>query len=180
MLIPLDHIQEKPLELNGKETVECFPVLEEIQAAGDCIFIAPITYALVAAREYDHIRVTGTLSTTVRLQCSRCLTDYEAPLVSSFTIIYRRSDEAKAACEEETELSSDDLVSSTFKGDEIDMTHEIEEQVAMSVPLKPLCNEGCRGLCPDCGADLNKVACRCSERAFNFKFSALKDFKVNR
>ena len=63
-------------------------------------------------------------------------------------------------------------------GDEIDLTHDLEEQVAMSLPLKPLCAEQCKGLCAECGADLNMSSCACSEKAFNFKFSALKDFKV--
>ena len=82
--------------------------------------------------------------------------------------------------EEEIELSEQDLVSATYSGDEIDLTHELEEQVAMEIPLKPLCGEGCKGLCPVCGTDLNQAACSCQREQINLKFSALKDFKVSR
>jgi uncharacterized protein len=72
------------------------------------------------------------------------------------------------------------LIATTYSGDEIDLTHEIEEQVAMDIPFKPLCGEECKGLCPVCGTDLNAADCGCSKEPVNLKFSALKDFKVSR
>jgi uncharacterized protein len=66
-----------------------------------------------------------------------------------------------------------------YSGDEIDLSHEIEEQVAMEIPMKPLCSEGCKGLCPACGADLNKETCGCPDDHGNLAFSALKNFKVS-
>jgi uncharacterized protein len=71
-----------------------------------------------------------------------------------------------------------DLLSSSYSGDEIDLTHEIEEQIAMEIPLKPLCNEECKGLCHECGADLNTSTCSCSKEPVSLTFSALKNFKV--
>jgi uncharacterized protein len=177
--IALDHILGKPLELQGSESVETFPALVEMQAAGECVFTAPVSYVVTAAKEYGHIRVTGSINTSVRLTCSRCLAEYDSKVDSGFTIIYRRgSSNTDSSAEDETELTEEDLISSTFNGDEIDMTHDIEEQVAMAVPFKPLCDEECKGLCPECGIDLNSSTCKCTEKAFNFKFSALKDFKV--
>jgi uncharacterized protein len=82
--------------------------------------------------------------------------------------------------EEEVELAEQDLVSAVFSGDEIDLLPEIGEQVALAVPLKPLCSEQCKGLCPLCGADLNTAECGCSREPVNLKFAALKDFKVQR
>jgi uncharacterized protein len=76
-------------------------------------------------------------------------------------------------------LCDDDLIASTYSGDEIDLAHEIEEQVAMEIPLKPLCDEGCKGLCPTCGTDLNTSCCSCSREPVNLKFSALKDYKIS-
>ena len=179
MKIVLDHIKEKPLELNGDKAVEYFPVLTEMQSAGECVFTSPISYTLTAAKEYDHIRVCGHVRTSLSLSCSRCLAMYESPLISYFTIVYRKATESAVVEEEETELSSDDLISSTYSGNEIDLAHDIEEQVAMSVPLKPLCSEDCKGFCQECGADLNHASCSCSDKAYNFKFSALKNFKVS-
>ena len=178
MKIVLDHISVKPLELNGDKAIELFPALVEAQAAGECIFTAPVSYSLAASKEYGHIRVSGDVKTSVMICCSRCLAEYESQISSYFTIIFRKGIVDPGFTEDETELSEDDLISSVYSGDEIDLTHDIEEQVAMAIPLKPLCKESCKGLCPECGVDLNKSSCTCTEKAFNFKFSALKGFKV--
>jgi len=178
--ITVDHIHEKPLALHAEEAVELFPVLVGMETAGECSFTSPITYDVTAAREFDHLRVAGSVHTSVSLCCSRCLATFESEIKSDFTIFFRRGTVEEAASEEETELSEQDLISATYSGDEIDLTHEIEEQVAMEVPLQPLCGRNCKGLCPECGTDLNQASCSCSDKQFNFKFSALKDFKISR
>ncbi|HEX9079492.1 MAG TPA: DUF177 domain-containing protein [Desulfuromonadaceae bacterium] len=180
MKIRVDHIQDKPFSLRTEEPVNAFPVLSGMQDHGECTFTAPVLVDVTAAREFDHIRVSGRVSTKVELACSRCLATYEAPLESLFTIYFRKATSLDVAEEEETELEEQDLISATYSGDEIDLTHEIEEQVVMEMPLKPLCNEECKGLCPVCGTDLNRSACSCPREPVNLKFGALKDFKVSR
>jgi uncharacterized protein len=180
MKIAVDHIKEKPLVLKAEEAVQAFPVLDRLQSDGECTFTGPVSSDLSVSREYDHIRVTGRVSAPIRLTCSRCLEAYDSTIDSNFTIIFRKGAPAEPAGEDEVELSEQDLISGTYSGDEIDLTHEIEEQVAMEVPLKPLCREECKGLCPTCGTDLNRGSCTCSREQINFKFSALKDFKASR
>ncbi len=112
------------------------------------------------------------------MECSRCLTSFGMALKARFTVIYRRDVSIPSADEAETELDEQALVSATYSGDNIDLSPEIGEQLAMELPLKPLCSEGCRGLCQTCGADLNQGQCGCDSRDFSLTFSALKDFKV--
>lgn len=180
MKITVDHIHEKPLALHAEEAVQLFPLLVGMESDGECTFTSPIRYDLTVVREFDHLRVAGSVNTSVSLNCSRCLATFESAIESDFTIFFRKGSFEEAVSEEETELSDQDLISATYSGDEIDLTHEIEEQVAMEVPLQPLCSRSCKGLCPECGTDLNQAACSCSGQQFNFKFSALKDFKVSR
>ncbi|OHB33901.1 MAG: hypothetical protein A2X79_03340 [Desulfuromonadaceae bacterium GWB2_53_15] len=180
MKLVIDHIQEKPFPLRIEESAGLFPVLSRMQSEGECTFTGPILCDITAAREYDHLRVSGRVDTQVTLACSRCTAIYEAGIGSTFTIIYRKGNFQEVDQEEETELSDQDLISATYIGNEIDLTHEIEEQVAMEIPIKPLCNEACKGLCPVCGIDLNHATCSCSSEQTSFKFSALKDFKVSR
>lgn len=180
MKISIDHISEKPLELHSQEPALSFPLLAQMQADGTCSFIGPVRCDATVVREYDHVRVAGRITVPVALVCSRCLVDYESLLDSSFTIIFRKATAEVGVLEEETELSEQDLIASCYHGDEIDMTHEIEEQISMEVPLQPLCGDNCKGLCPECGTDLNHDTCSCSASQFNFKFSALKDFKASR
>lgn len=180
MKISVAQIQDKPFSLHAEEPVDAFPVLSRMQSDGECAFTGPVVSDITAAREFDHVRVTGRVSTAVSLVCSRCLATFETPLDSSFTIYFRKGVSMDVGEEQETELEEQDLISATYSGDEIDLSHEIEEQVAMEVPLKPLCSEECKGLCPVCGTDLNQAGCSCPRGETSLKFSALKDFKVSR
>ena len=180
MKINVEHITEKPLVLSGEESLEAFPVLLGMQKDRECVFKGPVRFDITAQREFDHLRVTGKVQVLSLLSCSRCLAEFEAEINSSFTIFYRKAIPGEISLEEETELDEQDLVSATYSGGEIDLNHELEEQVAMEIPLKPLCSQACKGLCTVCGEDLNSSACLCSRETVNMKFSALKNFKVNR
>lgn len=177
MKIRVEGLSDKPLHLAAREPAADFPALAELQEKGDCSFLEPLQLDFTAAREFDHIRVHGRIETKVRYKCSRCLAEYDAALCAEFTIFYTKT--AKAPLEEEIALKEEDLLSASYEGDTIDFTNEVEEQVLMEIPLKPLCREECKGLCGTCGADLNNGECECARNAAGFTFSALKDFKVN-
>jgi uncharacterized protein len=177
--IRIDHIKNKPYELIVCEPVESFPVLMRMQADGECTFRGPVQAEIAVEREFGHLKVSGRVQVPIDLACGRCLTPYQSRVDSTFRIILRKESARQSeVVEDETELCDDDLISSTYSGDEIDLTHEIEEQVAMEIPFKPLCDDDCKGLCPSCGADLNTTSCSCSKEPINLKFSALKDFKI--
>ncbi|WP_088534284.1 DUF177 domain-containing protein [Geobacter sp. DSM 9736] len=178
MKVHVEEIKDKPKVFSVEEPVEDYPILLSSQDAGECRFVEPLKLWLTVTREFDHIRVNGRVETRVLLDCSRCLAGFEAPVVSNFTVFYSR--EADVPQDEEVELAEADLVSATYRGDVIDLNPEIAEQVMMEIPLKPLCNEECQGLCNKCGADLNKVECGCDRSDLNFKMSVLKSFKVNK
>lgn len=180
MIIRVDHIKHKPYELHIEEPASSFPVLVGMQSDGECVFDGPVTADVSLEREFDHFKARGRVRVPITLACGRCLVNYSAEIDSSFTIIYRKESDRHPVAEDETELSGDDLVAATYNGDEIDLTHEIEEQVAMEIPLKPLCSDGCKGLCPTCGTDMNTAPCSCSNEPVNLKFGALKDFKATR
>lgn len=180
MKIRIDHIKLKPYELHVDEPVSTFPVLVRMQADGECVFEGPVTADITVEREFDHLKALGRIHVPISLTCGRCLVSYKSAVDSEFRIIFRKESTRHVAVEDETELSDEDLIATTYDGDEIDLAHEIEEQIAMDIPLKPLCGEGCKGLCSTCGADLNTASCSCSQEQVNIKFSALKDFKVSR
>jgi uncharacterized protein len=176
--IAVDHILDKPLLLNFEESVENFQLLAEMQNGQDCRFTGPIRGEISVIREFDHLRVNGRVTSPVAFSCSRCLVDYDSLIDSTFTIFFRK-DVGQYSDEDDIELGVQELITSYYCGDEIDLTHEIEEQVAMEMPLKPLCNHSCKGLCQVCGIDLNLSQCSCSNETISLKFSALKDFKVS-
>jgi len=180
MKVRIDHIRDVTRTLTFSEPVESFPVLVAMVESGECLFDGPVVAQLTAGREMDHYRVEGTVSAPIRLTCSRCLALFEHALSSHFTIFFREAGSLSQEDVEEVELDQQDLVSTTFDGDEIDLLPEIAEQVALAIPLKALCSEHCKGLCSACGADLNLEDCGCSRASVTSKFAALKDFKVQR
>lgn len=179
MKIRVDDIKEKVKPLSFTEQAEAFPSLAALRESGECDFLSPLSIELSVGREFDHIRAKGSVAVTVRMNCSRCLTGFDVDLRSAFTMIYSEGSRI-APDEEEVELAEEDLISLTYTGDEIDFAPEIAEQVIMELPFKPLCSDECLGLCPTCGADLNSGDCGCERGTQNLKFSALRNFKVEK
>lgn len=180
MKIAVDHIKDVPLTIHIDEPVDAFPLLVSMQEDNTCRITGRIQGDLIATREYENIRVFGRLAAPLALSCSRCLADISTYVDTSFTIFFRKEAALAASAEDELELGEMDLLSSTYTGDEIDLAHEIEEQIAMEIPVKPLCSESCKGLCHECGTDLNTSSCSCSKETVSLAFSALKDFKVTK
>jgi uncharacterized protein len=176
--IRIDEVKKKQLDLNEEQPAAHYPNLVQMEQAGECSFTAPVRAEVSAIWEYDHVRATGSVSSAVRLSCSRCLAEYELPLSSNFTIFYTKSEGDQL--DEEVELSDEELISVSYDGEEIDLDHEIAEQVMMEVPFKPLCNESCRGLCTQCGADLNAGECGCDRGGINLKMGALKKIRIEK
>jgi uncharacterized protein len=171
-------ITEEPKALEASDSYTHYPTLVGVQEAGECAFLSPLTVSLSVAREFDHIRVQGVVTSDVKLRCSRCLVEFDTGIESRFTIIYTKSAELQP--EDEVELGEQDLISATYSGDEIEFDDEIAEQVLLEIPYKPLCSEECKGLCTVCGAERNNTECTCSESAVSMKFSSLKGLKLNR
>ena len=177
MKIRIDEIKGKVIDLSSVAEVADYPLLAALQESGECLFLGPLQVQLSVAREYDHIRAHGRVATKVRLGCSRCLSEYTTDIDSPFTVFYMPA-AAGVLQDEEVELTKEDLVSATYEGDEIDFSREIAEQVLTEIPVKPLCREDCKGLCPVCGTDLNELTCGCKGESLNNKFGALKSLKL--
>jgi uncharacterized protein len=59
----------------------------------------------------------------------------------------------------------------------IDLADDVRQTVVLAVPLKLLCKEECKGLCPRCGADLNKELCICPPEALDARWETLRRFR---
>lgn len=178
MKIRVEGLSETSVTLTESVDASEFAALAELAESGECRFLRPLDLRFIVEKEFDHIRVQGRVATLVSLACSRCLAEYETELVTTFTVFYSKS--SKMPLEEEVALAEEDLVSASYDGEYIDFTNEIEEQVLLEIPYKPLCREDCKGLCVKCGADLNAGDCGCDRSGSGFAFSALKNFTVKK
>ena len=108
----------------------------------------------------------------LRLECGRCLEAFEIPVDSPFELRY--VPEPAAADEGEREVVEDDLTTAFYREDSIDLGELMHEQFVLALPMKPLCSEACKGLCPQCGTNLNKETCDCKPAWTDPRLAALK------
>ena len=120
------------------------------------------------------VLVNGSIQISVSMRCSRCLGDFSYPLDIEFKEEYSPSEELDQ--EGEHELTGSELNLGFYTNDEIDTGELVKEQVLLAVPMKPLCNRECRGICPGCGINLNEGACNCSTENVDPRLAPLKRF----
>jgi uncharacterized protein len=146
-------------------------------AAGDDAFrvAAPVTLAFDIYKDKDQFRLIGSVQTTLELPCSRCLEPFIWPLDSSFDLRYQPH--ARNAGEGEREIEEDDLTTAFYENDTIDLSQLMREQFYLALPMKPLCRDDCKGLCPTCGTNWNKGPCQCTNTWEDPRLAALKTLK---
>jgi uncharacterized protein len=125
---------------------------------------------LPGARLHAHVElvdgttahVRGRLGADLEPECGRCLEHYPVRIDQELDLFYLpRAAEEPQAEEEDVELSDRDVVVGYYDRDRLDLGDAMREQLFLSLPLKLLCREDCRGLCPTCGKNLNAGDCGC-------------------
>ena len=121
------------------------------------------------------IRLVGDFSTQVELKCARCLEPVLRDLGEQYDLLYRPLGSIKSAGE--IEISAADGEIGFYSGDGLLLEDALKEQALLAIPLKALCREDCRGLCPHCGANLNSGTCDCMNKVVDPRWNALADIK---
>jgi uncharacterized protein len=138
----------------------------------------PVNLTFDIYKDKDHFRLVGQVQTRLELPCSRCLEPLTCPVDSSFDLRYQPH--AQNTGEGEREIEEDDLTTAFYENDTIDLAQLMHEQLYLSVPMKPLCRDECKGLCPSCGTNLNTGACDCKAQWEDPRFAVLKTLKTDR
>jgi uncharacterized protein len=102
-------------------------------------------------------RVTGRAHTRLELDCSRCVDPCELPVDVTFELRYVPQEQN--AGDDDREIAEDDLTTAYYREGSLDLIEMLREQFQLALPMKPLCSDACRGLCPECGANLNRTEC---------------------
>ena len=113
----------------------------------------------------------GTLRYGLTVACDRCLKEIETQIEGELDLLM--VERARLRGVAEVELRESDLGIVEVAGEEFETRPLILEQVALEVPMKPLCREDCRGLCPVCGGDRNEVSCDCEAGQTDPRWAAL-------
>ena len=121
------------------------------------------------------VELEARLSATLSLECSRCLEPFEAPLQIEFFLIV--VSEAAEFGPQEARLDRDDAVLFYADRGRIDLRDIAREQIDLNLPLKPVCDADCAGLCPTCGANRNRIECPCRPEDLDPRLAPLLDLK---
>jgi len=126
-------------------------------------------------RAIEDIRLVGEFSTSLELSCARCLEPVTQDVERTFDLLYRP--QGADAGIEEAPVAEAEAEISYYTGDGLLLEDVLREQMLLAVPLKVICREECRGLCPHCGKNLNHEQCSCAGSASDPRWSPLKDLK---
>jgi uncharacterized protein len=121
------------------------------------------------------IRLNGELSTSVEMLCARCLEPVVQDVERHFDLLYRPL--GADAGREETPVTGTEAEISYYEGAGLLLEDVLREQVLLAVPLKAICRQDCKGLCPQCGANLNVAKCSCAEPPEDPRWSPLKELR---
>ena len=138
----------------------------------DYTVAAPVHLVVDVRKDRDAYRVTGRVQTRLQLECGRCLEPFEIPVDSAFELRYVPASANTA--EEEAEVAEDDLTTAYYKDETLDLGELMHEQFVLALPMKPLCSDACKGLCPVCGTNLNTGTCDCKPAWTDPRLAALQ------
>jgi uncharacterized protein len=121
------------------------------------------------------IRLSGGLKTKVETVCARCLEAVAIDVERKFDLLYRPL--GADAGKQELSVTAAEAEVSYYQGEGLLLEDVLREQVLLEVPVKSLCREDCRGLCPHCGKNLNFEQCSCEQAIEDPRWSALKEIR---
>jgi len=123
----------------------------------------------------EDIRIVGRVSAQIETHCARCLEAVGNKVAEEFDLVYRpqgvdaRGDEASIN-QAETEIGY-------YQGEGLLLEDVLKEQILLALPVKQVCNAACKGLCPQCGTNLNTGSCHCVNAVPDPRWLALEDIR---
>ncbi len=172
MRLDLSHIRQPETAFLRQYEPSAFAEDDE-----DYRVVAPVSLGFTVHKDHDRFRLVGSVSTTLELACSRCLEPFALPVQAPFDLRYLpqgMSAEAGGGDADEAELDDDDVSATFYSDDEIDLAALLREQFYLALPMKPLCEPACKGLCSQCGVNLNVETCECRSTWDDPRLAGLK------
>lgn len=137
----------------------------------DARFGNEIAIELTTLRHDKKIIVGARVRTEAKMVCARCLTEFTQAVEAEFDFGVELADGAP----ENVELWEEDFVRVAPHNGTIKITRRIRDAILLELPMRPLCDPDCKGLCPRCGANLNIEQCKCKPTDTDNPFYKLKE-----
>lgn len=153
MLIEIPKLSPDGEQFAGEEAAELLGLKEKDPIKAE----SPVSYDFFVQLVGHELVVQGRISVELTVSCGRCAEIYSTNLVISD---FLRASEIQAGQES------------------VDLTDDIREEVLLNLPHYPVCTPDCKGLCPQCGRNLNAGACGCKAPKGDLRWSGLDDLKL--
>jgi len=145
----------------------------DVAQEGDAYrIVAPVLLDFDIRKDKDKFRLVGSAKTELELPCSRCLEPFRLLVDAPFDMRFLPATEL--AEDDEREVQDEELDTSYYRDDQIDLNELLREQFYLVLPMKPLCRDECKGLCPQCGTNWNTASCTCTTQWEDPRLAALK------
>jgi uncharacterized protein len=162
MIIRVADIPDEGLQIEGPDA---FP--RPFQDAGWTLD----DLSLAVDKDGEAVLVSGQFQARVPQLCGRCLEPYAVTVAPQVDTRFVPGPRRRG---EEVELGADDLETDVYDKGIVDLSALLETETTLLLPMKPLCREDCRGLCPICGANRNVSACHCAVSADDPRWAPLR------
>lgn len=149
---------------------------EDIQLDDDIEVIGPIDGHVRMRRTNQGLLVDGWVELTLELSCNRCLKTFEQPMHVDFEEQFYPTVDVISGMP--LEPFDEDEIFPIDAHHEVDLTEAVRQNVLLALPMVTICREDCRGLCPQCGQDLNLGSCECKPEV-DERLSVLKQLLQN-
>jgi uncharacterized protein len=155
-----------------------------IDLGGEATQIAPLKSSGRATLIPEHdgrgsvlndIRVVGSLATKLQTPCARCLEAVPYQVECSFELLFRPH--SVNVGPDEAEMQDKDAEIAFYEGNGVELEDILREQILLAVPIKTVCRDACKGLCPQCGKNLNTTDCHCEPAVADPRWDALKNLR---
>ncbi|MFC2134266.1 DUF177 domain-containing protein [Bacteroidota bacterium] len=155
---------------NGVHNIELSDTPEELNL--DASITGDVLLKCKMDKSFHQIFLECEVHFTASLTCDRCNKEYSTGLVNTFSSTYIFENVETADDESSVQYISHDV-------DKIDLTEEVSEYTKLAIPMKKICSEECKGLCPVCGNNRNEIECDCKIEITNSVWDPLKKLKDN-
>lgn len=142
-----------------------FKDIDELKNSYDIVKASPFHFSGKIKKDSDKIIIYLKFTGEVIFRCSRCLKEFTKTIEDDL--------ESEITTGEIFEENYDGII---LKGDILDLSKTIEEAITLSLPMKVICNEKCKGLCSKCGVNLNTIHCSCNKNDVDPRLEKLKNF----
>ncbi len=174
--IPVNQITESFKEIQFEEGIEDLNRNDVGQMRGDFRFPPFLNVNLTHYRSGEDLFFQGHLDGVVEACCSRCIRYFSFSLEKDFDFIL--TPEPPPA--KNRELNRDEMGLGFYSSEEINLSPLIREQVHLALPMRPLCDEWCRGICPSCGMNLNQETCLCPAPSGDQRMAFFRNLRLDR